>query len=171
MAMTPRLALVIGLMLIAPAYAGAQPPFDDGDVMIAFQRAGDQYAFEHRQVERRAGAADQARVGDGLKAARAGAVEGALFTPMVSIAFHRRINAAMRQGDCAQLASTGSFEVPLVNAPAAGARVLEACITRMLPRLPDELQYRRAGVALLLVDAHHEFVVDVLHGAFPDRDN
>jgi hypothetical protein len=172
MTMTLRHAFVVGLMLITPADAGAQQSFDDGDVIIAFQRAADQYAFQHRQVERLVGAADQARVGVELKAARAAAVEGALFTPLVANAFHRRIDFAMRAGDCARpSASSVSYEVPMVNASAAGTRPLDPCIARVLPKLPDELQYRRAGVALLVVDAHHEFVVDLMHGAFPDRDN
>jgi hypothetical protein len=38
-----------------------------------------------------------------------------------------------------------------------------------LPKLPPELDYRSAGVALVLVDAHAGLVVDVLHGAFPVR--
>jgi hypothetical protein len=36
-----------------------------------------------------------------------------------------------------------------------------------LPRLPDELQYRAVGVALILVDTHANLVVDVLHAVFP----
>jgi hypothetical protein len=58
------------------------------------------------------------------------------------------------------------FSVPRVNMrvdapplPESGASVL--------PPLPDELEYRVAGVTLLLVDAHLHIVVDVLHAAFP----
>jgi hypothetical protein len=41
------------------------------------------------------------------------------------------------------------------------------CIASVLPPLPNELEYRAAGVALLLADAHVHVVVDVLHAAFP----
>jgi hypothetical protein len=36
-----------------------------------------------------------------------------------------------------------------------------------LPRLPDELEHRARGVALVLVDTHANLIVDVLHAAFP----
>ena len=42
-----------------------------------------------------------------------------------------------------------------------------ACLAAVLPRLPEELEYRVVGVTLVLVDVHANLVVDVLHGAFP----
>jgi hypothetical protein len=40
-------------------------------------------------------------------------------------------------------------------------------VSSVLPRLPEELEYRVASVALILLDTHANMVVDVLHGAFP----
>jgi hypothetical protein len=48
---------------------------------------------------------------------------------------------------------------------------LPACVLRVLPRLPEELEYRQTGVVIILLDTHANMVVDVLHGAFPRPDD
>jgi hypothetical protein len=158
---------IVGLAIIAATDSRAQDVPGDGQIMIAFQRAADSYAFQHRQIERRTGAGDPTAVAAGLKAARATAAEGALFTTQVADAFRRRIATAIRAGGCDRPDLGGaSFVVPRVNTSSSGARPLNACLLNALPRLPDELQYRIAGVALLLVDAHNDIVVDVMYAAF-----
>jgi len=149
---------IAGLAIIAVADSRAQEPFGDAVVMIDFQRAADSYAFNHRQVER--------RVGKPIAG-----VEGALFTPIVSDAFRKRIRRATAGGAC-KLPDTAirDFSVPRVNAPVDSSPGVPACIASILPPLPEELEYRVAGVALLLVDAHLHIVVDVLHAAFPAPD-
>ena len=146
--------LAIATLAIAAVADGrAQEPYGDASVMIDFQRGVDSYAFSHRQLERR---------GEG---AAIGA-EGALFTPLVADAFRKRIRRAIagacRVSDTAIL----DFSVPRVNMR-VDAPPVPACVAAVLPPLPDELEYRVAGVALLLVDAHLHIVVDVLHAAFP----
>ena len=39
---------------------------------------------------------------------------------------------------------------------------MSECISKALPALPDELEYRSAGTVLLLVDTHANLVVDLL---------
>lgn len=46
---------------------------------------------------------------------------------------------------------------------------LPDCVLAVLPRLPEELEYRESGVVMILLDPHANMVVDVLHGAFPAR--
>lgn len=163
--------LSVALTIAALPVVLAQDSFGDSEVMIVFQRATDAYAFAHRQIERRAGTADQREVSARLKASRATATEGALITPAVAAALRRRIAIAIRTRGCGAPEAGGvNFVVPGVNASADGTFALNACLTNALPRLPDELQYRSAGVALVLADAHHGIVVDVLHAAFPIRD-
>lgn len=147
--------VIAGLAIVAGADSRAQESFGDAQAMVEFQRAADAYAFSHRQVERR---------GQG-SAAR---IEGTLFTPVVSDAFRKRIRAATAGGACAvPEPASGDFTVPRVNAPVGGASVVPPCITAKLPPLPAELEYRMAGAALVLADAHLRIVVDVLHAAFP----
>jgi hypothetical protein len=165
---TTSLCFMLLLCGSAAVNAGPQIP-SDTQAIIDFQRAADAYAFRHRQVERVTGEADQARVTAALRAARVDAVEGAMFSPMVADAFRRRIQSAIAQG-CRVPAQAANFVVPRLNESAANNSALDVCIARALPRLPDELQYKVAGVVLLLVDAHNDIVVDVLHGAFPVSD-
>ncbi len=151
---------IAGVMILTAATESrAQDnPFYDAAIMVNFQRATDSYAFAHRQRERH---------GEWP----AGRVEGTLFTPIVADAFRKRIRKAIA-GEACRLADTpsGDFSVPRVNEPVDHAPAVPACIASMLPPLPDELEYRVAGVALLLVDGHLHIVVDVLHAAFPAPD-
>jgi hypothetical protein len=148
-----------GLAIIAAADNRAQGAWGDAQVMIEFQRGADAYAFSHRQVERR-GEAPPARV------------EGALFTPRVADAFRKRIWTAMNLQGCELPRGAGNdFVVPRVNTRIDGAPAVPSCIAAVLPPLPTELEYRAAGVALVLADAHLHIGVDVLHAAFPAPDN
>ncbi len=61
--------------------------------------------------------------------------------------------------------------VPRPNDSSEGTALLPSCLSAVLPALPAELEYRASGVALLLADAHLHIVVDVLHAAFPVRNN
>jgi len=148
-------AVMLALMVPAIDDRGrAQDPFGDSQVITQFQRAADTYAFTHRQIERRSGVP-------------ARQTEGAIFTPAVAAAFRARIGRAVRDVGCDFPDAGGiNFVVPGVNASASGTPPLSGCITAVLPRLPAELEYRSAGVALLLIDAHTNVVVDVLHAAF-----
>ena len=140
-------ALIVALL--------AQDPFGDSQVITQFQRAADSYAFTHRQVERR-------------RNTPAPNTEGALFTAPAANAFRQRLQRAIRSAGCeAPQPPSLNFAVPPVNASASGSLALSACLGATLPKLPAELEYRTAGVALLLVDAHTAVVVDVLHAAFP----
>jgi hypothetical protein len=49
-----------------------------------------------------------------------------------------------------------------VNSPATGSTPVNRCVAEVLPKLPEELEYRSAGTVLLLVDTHANLVVDVL---------
>lgn len=123
--------------------------------IVQFQRAADTYAFTHRQTERRG--ASPARM-----------TEGAIVTPMVAVVFRDRIQAALRKPGCAPpTRAEADFSVPRVNESSQSSAALPSCIASALPRLPAELEYRAAGVAMVLADAHLRIVVDVLHGAFP----
>jgi hypothetical protein len=144
-----RIAMVIAVVFAAARNGDAQ---SDASVILEFQRAADSYAFAHRQDERRGAPSAQL-------------VEGRFFTPLVAAAFRARIHAA--GSACAPEPGEGGSIVPHVNAPDTGTTALPPCLAAALPRLPPELDYRAAGVALVLADAQHHVVVDVLHGAFP----
>jgi hypothetical protein len=144
------------VLLLSAAVAGmagdVHAQQSDAAVILQFERAADTYAFTHRQDDRR-----------GTAPARL--VEGEFFTPIAAASFRARIRSVA--GCNARAHGEGGYEVPAVNASAASTDPLPQCIAVVLPPLPEELEYRVAGVALLLADAHRNVVVDVLHAAFP----
>jgi len=147
-----RAIATLSLILSVPAALHARQQQDDG-VVLQFQRAADSYAFQHRQTERRG-------------APPAALVEGAFFTPQVAAALRDRLRAA----GCTNAAGQ-EFVVPPVNSSSEATSSPQPCMIAALPKLPPELEYRVAGVALILADAHLHIVVDVLHAAFPRNDH
>jgi len=140
------------LMMLTAVAAGAQNAVVDVDAMVQFQRAVDSHAFAHRQAERRG--------------VHPPAVEGAIFTPTIAAAFRSRIRK-VQAGCSLPVKDSGTFEVPRVNMSTQSTSALPTCVVAVLPVLPQDLEYRSAGVALLLTDARRHVVVDVLHAAFP----
>ena len=143
-----RAITTLAIAVMVPAMLFARQSYDSA-VIVQFQRAVDSYAFQHRQIERRG-------------APQAPLVEGTFFTPIVAAAFRDRI----RKSGCPALPARDS-SVPRANASVEGTSPLPPCLSNVLPALPPELEYRAAGVALLLADAHLHVVVDILHAAFP----
>ena len=147
----------------------AQDTFGDAAAMLQFQRSVDNYAFQHRQVQRRLGeGVDQQALAAALRAARPAPTDGDFFTPVIAAAFRHRITTALRASDCKMaVPATATSEVPRVGVLALGTQAVPSCVLKVLPPLPEELEYRLASVALILLDTHANMVVDVLHGAFP----
>ena len=160
---------VVVVACAAASSASPQDAFGDAAAIVQFQRSADAYAFQHRQVQRRLGeGADQQAMAAGMRAARSTSTEGDFFTPIIAAAFRNRIAAALRTQACKGVVpGTLSSEVPRVGTLTIDTAALPGCLSVFLPRLPAELEYRSASVALLLIDTHANIVVDVLHGAFP----
>jgi len=103
------------------------------------------------------------------RAALPQAADGDFFTPMTSDAFRYRIASRLKAPGCTVAGwSASRSEVPRVGVLTISTEPLPTCLVHVLPRLPEELEYRKAGVAVVLVDTHANMVVDVLHGAFAD---
>jgi len=169
------LAMVATLLaaLALSTIAGAQPAFADIAAMTAFQRAADSYAFLHRQVERRIGMdherankprpIDARQLAAAIVAERQRIHDGVLFNPTVVEAFRERAAGAVYAGCDAGELRTGAWEMRHeVHSPATGSNLLPRCMLAVLPRLPEELEYRTAGTVLLVVDTHADLVIDVL---------
>jgi hypothetical protein len=115
-----------------------------------------------------------AAMASAMRAARAGAHTGDIFTKDIAEAFRARIADAMRTKGYAAtelLAAieeeTGPPSSPLaINEPLpSGLSTMPPVMLQALPRLPSELQYRFVGTDLVLVDIHSSLVVDVLRQA------
>lgn len=159
---------VVAVACAAAPSARSQEPFGDAEAITQFQRSVDAYAFQHRQVQRRLGeTVAQSAMAAGMRAARPSAAEGDFFTPTIAAAFRHRIAIAFRTRGCVAAPGTLSSEVPRVGTLAISAHAVPSCVSGVLPRLPEELEYRVASVAVILLDTHANIVVDVLHAAFP----
>ena len=119
-----------------------------------------------------------ARQSDALAAAiremRPRAKEGDIFTLAASEVFRARIAAIVRRSNfdvAAFLARHGGqgedFEARVFATLLWPAHVALTPITRELPELPPELEYRFAGRHLVLMDIGANMVVDVLRDALP----
>lgn len=164
-----RSALVVWMAVALGVASSEQVVFSDSEAVRQFQRAADAYAFQHRQVQRRLGdSADRQAMANAMRAVRPAPADGDLFTPVTAAAFRHRIAVALKSEGCdVPVFDQQNFAVPRPNGDAAAILDVPACVNMMLPRLPEELAYRAAGITLILVDTHAGLVVDVLHAAFP----
>jgi hypothetical protein len=110
-----------------------------------------------------------------MRAARAGAKPGAVFTPQAANYIDRMLQLEFKGKDRLQLREI-VFEaetagVPLrVNYPyPASVELTEMPPTLLLklPQLPKEVRYRFVGRNLLLVDRDNNLIIDYMIGALP----
>jgi hypothetical protein len=181
-----RLSLTAAVLISAvmPLSAAQRSVFADDamarSVMVQFRLAIDDYLSRGRVVDeddpetlclpedsyrRRVPLADERMVG-----------EGYIFFPEVARIFRQRIAGALRWQErrrehvLAMLNREESAAPPLAvgdRAPAAANDMMIRWLIEILPALPPELEYRRVGRDLVLVDRRVNVVVDVLRAAVP----
>ena len=123
------------------------PPFVVTDDPADIQRAQRALAREIRRV-------------------RAGATQGEFFTPAVSAEIRRMLSLAMTADTLAAIMeeNPGEFSLP-INGTYPTNRPLSTVppnILALLPRLPDDIQYRFVGRYLVLHDARANVILDRL---------
>ena len=184
-----HLLMAAGLVLLAaPSAIGQSTPTADEKFITATRN----YALMHRRIEQSLGpiqitavAADLLANVNAMAAAirmeRAGARQGDLFTPELSVVLRIRIADALAAHGLVP-ADLAADEIPeginrqslmlRVGGPvpwAVGSTML-SCVLDVLPALPPELQYRFVFRDLALVDVHANIVVDILPGALADTE-
>ncbi len=196
---TARLAAAIGCGLVLAAGACAartaaedrQPAVNaTGAAIKAFTDRLDGYVAERKKVEGTLPPlkethepvdlkARQSLLRDALRKARAGLPAGSLITPEIA-AF---IRSQVRRDFAARTPSTqraAREEVPPSPAPRAEVNTeyplaggalptVPAKLLAALPRLPEVLEYRFLGRAVVLRDVDTNLVVDVVTDALPSR--
>lgn len=181
--------ILTGMLLIhwvSGAAAGQTAVNADAKSLAEFQQRVSAYAALHQKVEgslpqlsKEATPQEidryQRSLLTGIGAARATARPGDLFTPPIQRVIKALIVRTFAQGDRKSLresiqdenpgpvkiAVNGRYpdQVPLANMPAE--------LLRNLPTLPDVLEYRFVGEALILLDSAAHLVVDILPAALP----
>lgn len=157
-----------------------------------FTAAVDNYVAMHRRVERSIGPIQLnstaetinrfiERMAAAVRAERADAKQGDLFSAAVAPEFRRRISDALLEHGftvadvrAEELAEGIDSERVRLNVngtfPWALSVTMFPCVLEALPPLPSELQYRIVGSNLLLVDVHASLIVDILPSALVDVD-
>jgi hypothetical protein len=159
----------------------------DDEVMQAFSQDIASYVALHERLERALPPLEPTRDGHviaqarqalaaAIRAERADAVQGDIFTPAAARLFRARIAVALRGTDVAELLGELYEEfpdemqlMPAVNAPfPRGATYEMPCrLLRGLPELPADLEYRLVGLHLVLWDTDANLVVDYIPNAIP----
>lgn len=186
-------ALTLAAVVLAPAGIHAQldirePTVLEEQAVEQFDRAVDDYVALHRLIERRFPPvrtfddpaqmyAERAALRSAIVEARSIARRGDVFTPAVSQVIRERLLRAIRwhRHDPADILADNRAErlpgtpMPRVNQPfpwGLGAAMWPTLL-RVLPELPEELEYRFVDRDLVLIDMHANLVVDILIDALP----
>ena len=164
------------------------PTAIEAPVLAAFDRRIDAYMAIHDEVERGLAvrrlfddpedmyeALDAMRLG--IRTARGAVRRGDILTPDVAALIRTRLRArleACNQTAGQVLAFINEERLPGAPTPSIGrpfpwdsGSAMPATLLPVLPALPDELQYRFADRALVLIDIHADLVVDIVVNALP----
>jgi hypothetical protein len=177
-----------------PAPGQAEPTLREIVAVQGFEERVAQYVLQHRLLERTVPplqpTRDMRQVDMAVQAlalrirlARTGALPGDLITPEAAMVFRRRIATCLTAREWAAILAENAEEAEEdeEGVPAGPPPVLRVNMTwpepvlfgfvpplllAALPRLPEELQYRIIGNALVLWDHHANLIVDFLPDAF-----
>lgn len=181
----PLVAALAALMILAAgAAAPAQSQSPEIDAIRQFTTATREYAWQHRRLENQLAPLEVNSNPDtinravqemaaAVRAARADARQGDLFTDALAPELRRRIAAALAANgltpwDVLTAEAAEGVDAALVPLKVNGpfpwiyASAMFPCVQNALPELPPELQYRIVGSTLVLIDVHAGLIVDVL---------
>lgn len=169
-----------------PAQTATGVPAASSPVAAAFEARVREYADMREAIEEKTGElpdeatpeqieAHKQRFQQAVRAARAGARQGQLFTPDAARHIRSVIATEFKGRDRAELLKTVSEAetkgVPLrVNYPYPESKELidtPPTLLLRLPQLPKQVKYRFVGRNLLLVDRENGLIVDYMTNALP----
>jgi hypothetical protein len=109
-----------------------------------------------------------------IRVARAGAKQGDMFTPTISVEFRKALILEMDANTWAAIMDDNPGEVSnKINGSYPEGKPLStvpANILAVLPRLPDDIQYRFLGRHLILLDTRANVILDRIPYAIQCRD-
>jgi hypothetical protein len=181
-----RTTLVVLLLSVACIHAQGTPPDSDVRTIEGFKQRITQYALLHRRLEAgipkladdaapEAIEQHQRRLGQLMMSNRKRAKRGDVFTPDAERLFRRLLAQVFSGPEGARLKATIMDENPSVMKLAVNARypdqvpfsTMPPQVLAMLPRLPEEVEYRFIGSQLILLDIHAHTIVDYIDNALP----
>jgi hypothetical protein len=189
-----RAARVCVLAILSAAFPlalSATPPNtsdqdDDARIVADFEARVKQYAALHQKLESTLGpfpAASTPELIDRHQRAlerlivreRAGGKEGDIFTDDIRAYFRRQLSRVFRGPDGESIRDAIMDENPRTIRLRINARYPDTLprstvptqVLLVLPRLPEELEYRFVGERLTLLDVHSDTIVDFMDRAIP----
>jgi hypothetical protein len=180
---------VAGCRSEPPAPPQGPPPANDADVQTLqdFQRRVDAYVALHRQIEARLPHLSkeatpleidrhQRQFLKEMAQARADAKQGDLFTPDMQRLIHRHFDRLFSGKDGAAVRASVMDENPLVDLKLivnerypdeVPLSTMPPETLQLLPKMPEELEYRFVGKYLVIMDAHAHLIADFVPNAVP----
>ena len=170
--------------ILLSALGSAWAKVDDAQIVKDFEARVSSYVEVHKQqagaekpTDSPAKLAQQKdQNSEKMRAARPAAKQGDIFAPEIASYFRRQIAATLAGPDGEKIRATLRHAEPLpnlhldVNARYPQNVPLQSTPPTLLlnlPRLPDKLQYRIVGRALLLYDMGTDLIVDLIPDAIP----
>jgi hypothetical protein len=178
---------VVALALTSAAVVGLganQPPTNpDAKLLQDFKARVDKYMELHNRLEKESPPlketkdaakikASQDVLAAKIRAARADARQGEIFTPEIAALFRRLVYPEMKGPDAPETKKAMKDDAPApgtvalkVNAKYPESQPLPtvpANLLAQLPKLPEDLEYRVVRNALILRDVHANLIVDVI---------
>ena len=189
-----RAILGTGFLLVTlAATAGALPSSSqravnaDAQILLAFDKRAKDYVALHQKLESTLpGLPDpptpaqidkhQRALAQLLQQARRRPRHGEIFAPETRALFRRLLARSLsgRDGEKVRAAiledNPGPIRMQLNGRypDTAPRSTVPAQVLQMLPRVPDELEYRFVGRRLILLDVHAHVVIDYIDDALPD---
>jgi hypothetical protein len=179
--------IIFGAIFGAVGVAAQAPPVNrDAQILADFKARVEQYAklrdgldtgrAQLKKTDDPAVIAQAEKaLGERIRAARAGAKHGDIFTPEVEAKFRKLMNPQLKGSEGAENKATIKEENPgklplKVNAVYPKQEVLTTVppdILKALPVLPEDLEYRFVGKHMILRDARANLIVDYMLNAIP----
>ena len=179
------LAPVALVGVLTGSYGAEPPPADPGDAqaIAGFQTRVKEYLVLHSKLEstlprlpRKPTAEqidkDQRALGDLIKSARSHAKPGEFFTPGMKAFVKRVLDEVLSGPDGKALKGSIMDENPGVPSLVINERypssvplsTMPPQVLAVLPKLPQELEYRFIGSRLILLDIHADIILDFAEG-------
>lgn len=181
------LAVLLSCGTAVIALGGQAPRVNpDAQLLLEFNKRVQAYMEVHNRLEKKGPPlkttedpakirASQQALATAVRAERAGAKQGEIFTPEIAALFRRLMYPEIKGEQGAQTKKAMKEDAPTpnsiplkVNAVYPDSAPLPSVppnLLASLPKLPEDLEYRIIGRDLILRDVHANLIVDVLLNA------
>ena len=175
---------VVAAFLFAGGGTAASAQNSEREILERFQKNIDEYMALHRRLEKELPPvkpdqpeelqASQKMLASKIRAERKNQAQGTIFTPVTRTIFRRRLRAQLDGPEGAAVRKALQDDAPSPIPLRAFAEYprgwplssVPPSVLAVLPKLPDDLEYRFVGRDMILRDVHANLIIDFIHDAF-----